>query len=208
MPEDMGQFDPLEADFRIHVILMRMQAFFGSTAELSDEDAMAFDMQVLQIAGFKAMTDLIMERNPADLEHPARIRRMIIKDLWLDGRWTEPWISMINQEFPGDPLSVGDIEEFITESGEHFAVTAESTAEASAVWAEIADLLFANGFIPTGSDDRLITGFIMLLGLRRRGRSSASDPVKQRIWASEMLHRRYEAPHHAWIIVLDKFFPI
>ncbi|HEX4662657.1 MAG TPA: hypothetical protein VH144_03510 [Candidatus Saccharimonadales bacterium] len=56
--------------------------------------------------------------NQAYLDHLAQTRYDIIKSMWLNNQWHEPWTDLVNQEFPGEGPSTADIESFIAQTGE------------------------------------------------------------------------------------------
>src|SRR5689334_19328828 len=80
------------------------------------EEITARHLVVLYLAALKQVLELMREREPGKYEASLiHIRRAALRHLWNRGWLESPWTDLADLEFPGEPLTAKDLEDFITD---------------------------------------------------------------------------------------------
>lgn len=132
-----------------------------------------------------------------------------IKALWLAGEWREPWIALIDEEFPGAGPSDEDIENFIRSAGDAALESFKQHDEFERIRSGILAALDEADYVVDHSTTALVV--ILALRIHRLPRQFPLGRVDVRTLfeAKQLIRDQGASPdHRGWVIVLAQYFPL
>ncbi len=198
------------------IVSFAADAYVAAATARTDRitEAKSYRLCIAFIASQRLMLDLVLSHLGPEAIPQTRAftRRELARHLYLLYRWREPWISLIESEFPGDPLTAADLEEF--EAG-RVSRRAESEARrdsSRAVKDEMEELLLAHGYVVSPQDELLLVSGIIFPYSRMQedeSRRTHRYLLQERMSAEEAVRSKSPEPDHpAWRFFLDHYFPI
>jgi hypothetical protein len=209
----------LEQQFGMHErmekVRKRFEAFLRARGldELegeSDERRFAIaelELKILYLATLWLVLDVQVRYAPADeAAYRAKMRMSVITDLWHEGLWVEPWISLVDQEFPGPELTGANLEQILADGPEKVEGRLRTNYEYQTIMDEMVAFLVERGYNVQAEDMMMLQTCVLEVITNRRDIGS-----KNRSLGDQLQRMQNEAsdPHHsAWQEFVQHFFQV
>ena len=214
--ELLGLQRQAQASAQMQAIRERCEVFLRAYGfDLDDESeerrftVVNLHLKILDIALFRAMIDVYVQHGPAEeaAAFSSRMRLCLITQLWHEGLWVEPWISLINREFPGPELTRADFEQIIAAGPKKVEDHLRSDQEYEALIDEMVSFLVERGYNVQGADLLMLPYCVLDLWVQRH--PIGSEPERTSLGKLfQMIHHEASDPDHpAWQEFVDYFFP-
>jgi len=187
--------------------LERMLGFLLDHGVTPDEQQ---TIRVIHLAADKCLMESVA-RHPSGRFNRAETRRAhrlnAFRQLWLQGTWREPWLSLIDQEFPGAALTVGDTEGFTESSSNATVLPLPFSPTLRQLRGEMIATLKGEGY-DVDPYTVLLIELLLLRIPRFRGRFPRGEKdFRAQLEVSLLIHRGSAFPDHpAWVKLLEKYF--
>ncbi len=188
------------------------EAYIAAHAARSERrlEASTHLMEVETLATYFCMAVALIEHKGAESEAAifADMRKHIARRFYHEYMWREPWIGLIEGEFPGPELMNADFEAFEASREVHEQEKAAISEKTAAIREELEAFLVANGCIPATQDHLVLMRVVVRVYTNRLGGDASIDVMTQRQDVEELIRRMaFEPDHPAWRVFLDRYFP-
>ena len=122
----------------------------------------------------------------------AELRLSAIELLWGGDLWQEPWISLINQEFPGEPPTDEDFAAFMVRKIERIPHEEKSARQRHLLNQELITLFASYGYVPWPQDEPVISLLIHYIQLAHLG----MEPNEIKGTLLEAIQQKTSQPNH------------
>jgi hypothetical protein len=174
--------------------------------ELRHREAAVLQIKILFLAGQIILTQVLRDSEEPPPDEAEELRMSIIQDLWLDGQWVEPWITILEQELPGAAPSAADIERFIEAAAAKATASAENSAYFHDLRLAIHEILRA-GCYPMEPLDRYETDHMLVIQLATEALFPGDIDVRRAYEARQLIKQTATDPEHpAWQVVIETYF--
>src|SRR6266550_839820 len=130
-------------------------------------------------------------------------RQEIIRNLWLEGLWQEPWISLVNQEIPGEGPTNADFEMFIQEAGDKVQQKLEIITYREQMFDQLMERLIGAGYAPEERDAIVLHQLIVMI---YRAGLSGNDKLAVGAASRDLLVNASNPQHPVWEQIMQEFF--
>jgi hypothetical protein len=139
----------------------------------------------------------------------ARFRALVIEHLYLQNSWREPWIGLVNQEFPGYEPTGDDFHVFEAKREEAEYRSRETEEMLYSVHDELRAHLWENGYLVSTTEEILLAKLGSGIVFSTLNGTSRFASLGSRISAKEVIEALAGDPtHQAWQLLLNRFFPV
>lgn len=143
-----------------------------------------------------------------DLEAKARYDQ--VRTLWFDRLWREPWVSLVNQEFPGSGPTLEELDRWEAQRPDFELREVEANAELAELKGEMQQLACECGYpLDENVEDLfVITSFATMVVCLRDESYAELTPAQRREYAMKSMATASVPDHPAWQVLLDRYFPM
>ena len=190
----------------------------GDAESIPDLDVLSALYENYKIAELLAKLSLLDQRETAVEQSRfmlrnglAHSRRLVIRTLAKNGRWEEPWIGLVEREFPGRKPSRRFLKEALRQGQQRLqereATQALEVTPHTPFIDEINDFAKARNCALNGRDQLIV--FIVAASVKKlRSPETSANAVTERANALDAIAKSSSPTNPIWSLILDNFIPI